>query len=76
MAVHAAEGEVGRGEMYGQRVALVATLSSEDEARAALTSAGFRMDELVTREPYPLEYQGRRIYPTAISAEKKRGLSS
>jgi SAM-dependent methyltransferase len=41
MAVHAGEGEVGRDEAYGQRVALVATLFSEDEVRAALTAAGF-----------------------------------
>ena len=68
MAVHAGEGEVSRNEAYGRRVALVATLFSEDEVRAALTIAGFRIDELVTREPYPFEYPSRRIYATATKA--------
>src|SRR5262245_57433170 len=65
MAVHAGEGEVGRDEAYGKRVALVATLFSEDEVHAALTAAEFRVDELVTREPYPFEYPSRRIYAIA-----------
>jgi len=68
MAVHAGEGEVGRDEAYGKRVALVATLFSEDEVRAALTGAGFRVDELLTREPYAFEYPSRRIYATATRA--------
>jgi SAM-dependent methyltransferase len=53
MAVHAGEGELGRDEAYGKRVALVATLFSEDEVRAALTASGFRVDELVTRGRIP-----------------------
>jgi SAM-dependent methyltransferase len=65
MAVNAGEGEVGRDEAYGKRVALVATLFSEDEVRAALTATGFCVDELITREPYPFEYPSRRIYATA-----------
>jgi len=69
MAVHAGEGEVGRDEAYGKRVALMATLFSEDEVRAALTSAGFRVDELVGREPYPFEYPSRRIYATAARVD-------
>jgi hypothetical protein len=68
MAVHAGKGEVDRDEAYGKHVALVATLFSEDEVRAALTAAGFRVDELVTREPYPFEYPSRRIYATAARA--------
>jgi SAM-dependent methyltransferase len=68
MAVHAGEGQVGREEAYGKRVALVATLFSEDEVRAALTAARFRVDELATREPYPFEYPSRRIYATATHA--------
>ena len=68
MAVHAGEGEVGRDEAYGKRVALVATLFSEDEVCAALTTAGFRVEAVVTREPYPFEYPSRRIYATAARA--------
>jgi hypothetical protein len=63
--VHAGECEVGRDEAYGRRAALVATLFSEDEVRAALTAAGFRVDDLITRDPYPFEYPSRRIYATA-----------
>src|SRR5262245_7473512 len=55
IAVHAGESEVGRDEAYGKRVALVATLFSDDEVHAALATAGFHVDELVTREPYPSE---------------------
>lgn len=65
MAVHAGEGEVGRDEMYGKRVALVATLFSDDEVRAALTAAGFRIDEVAARDPYAFEYPSQRIYATA-----------
>jgi SAM-dependent methyltransferase len=65
MTVHAGEGEVGRDELYGKRVALVATLFSEDEVRAALTAASFRIDAVVTRDPYAFEYPSRRIYATA-----------
>jgi SAM-dependent methyltransferase len=68
MAVHAGEGVVGRNEAYGKRVALVATLFSEDEVCAALTAVGFRFDDLVTREPYPFEYPSRRIYAAAARA--------
>jgi SAM-dependent methyltransferase len=68
LALHVGEGEVGRDEAYGKRVALVATLFSEEEVRSALTTAGFRVDELVTREPYPFEYPSRRIYATAARA--------
>jgi len=68
IAILAGEGEVGRDEAYGKRVALVATLFSKDEVCAALTTAGFRVDELVTREPYPFEYPSRRIYATAARA--------
>ncbi len=65
IAVHAGTGEVTREELYGKRVAFVATLFSEDEVRAALTAAGFRIDEVVTRDPYPFEYPSRRVYATA-----------
>jgi SAM-dependent methyltransferase len=65
MAVHAGEGEVGRDELYGKRVALVATLFSEDEVRAALTATRFRIDAVVTRDPYAFEYPSRRIYAAA-----------
>ena len=68
MAVHAGEGEVGRDEAYGKRVALVATLFSENEVCAALTAAGFRVEALVTREPYPFEYPSCRIYATSARA--------
>jgi SAM-dependent methyltransferase len=69
MTVHAGNGEVGRDEACDKRIALVATLFSEDEVRAALTSTGFRIDELITREPYPFEYESRRIYATATRQE-------
>jgi SAM-dependent methyltransferase len=65
MAVHAGDGEVARDELYGKRVALVATLFSEDEVRAALTAAGFCIDAVVTRDPYAFEYPSRRIYAAA-----------
>ena len=65
MAVHAGAGEVTREEAYGKRTALVATLFSEEEVRAALASAGLRVDELTQRPPYSFEYQSTRIYALA-----------
>jgi SAM-dependent methyltransferase len=68
MAVHEGTGEVGRDEAYGKRVALVATLFSEAEVRTALETAGFRIDDMVTRPPYDFEYPSRRIYTLAARA--------
>jgi SAM-dependent methyltransferase len=65
VTVHAGVGEVGRDEAFGKRVALVATLFSESEVRAAVESAGFRIDEMATRPPYDFEYQSQRIYTAA-----------
>ena len=65
MAVHAGAGEVTREEAYGKRTALVATLFSEEEVRAALAAAGLRVDELTQRPPYSFEYQSTRIYALA-----------
>jgi len=68
MTVHEGSGEVGRDELFGKRVAFVATLFSEREVRDALEGAGFCIDEMVTRPPYDFEYQSRRIYTTATRA--------
>jgi SAM-dependent methyltransferase len=68
MTVHEGAGEVGRVELFGKRVAFVATLFSEAEVRAAAEGAGFHIDEMVTCPPYDFEYQSRRIYATATRA--------
>ena len=68
MTVHEGTGEVGRDEAFGKPVALVATLFSEAEVRAAVEGAGFRIDEMATRPPYEFEYQSRRIYTVATRA--------
>src|SRR5262249_61526151 len=68
MAVHEGSGEIGRDELFGKRVAFVATLFSEREVRDALEGAGFRIDEMVIRPPYDFEYQSRRIYTAATRA--------
>ena len=65
MTVHEGTGEVGRDEAFGKRIALVATLFSEAEVRAAVEGAGLRIDEMVTRPPYPQEYPSHRIYTLA-----------
>jgi SAM-dependent methyltransferase len=65
MAVHAGAGEVTREDAYGKRIALVATLFSEQEVRDALASAGLRVDELTQRPPYDFEYPSTRIYALA-----------
>ena len=65
MAVHAGTGEVGRDEAFGKRVALVATLFSETEVRAAAEGAGLHIEEMVTRPPYDQEYPSHRIYAVA-----------
>src|SRR5207237_10019610 len=70
MTVHAGAGEVGRDEAFGKPVALVATLFSEEEVRAAVAGAGFRIDEMATRPPYDFEYQSERIYTMATRAAR------
>ena len=65
LALHAGSGEVGREEAWGKRVALVATLFSESEVRAALETAAFRIDALHERPPYEHEYQSHRLYAFA-----------
>jgi len=65
MSVHAGTGEVTRDELYGKRVAFVATLFSEAEVRDALDRAGLRLEELSQRTPYDFEYQSTRIYALA-----------
>jgi SAM-dependent methyltransferase len=65
LCVHAGSDEVSRDELYGKRVAFVATLFSEDEIRSALTGAGLRIDELTQRPPYDFEYPSTRIYALA-----------
>jgi SAM-dependent methyltransferase len=68
VSMHEGAGEVTREELFGKRVAFVATLFSEAEVRAALAGAGFRIDEMVTRPPYAFEYQSQRMYTLATRA--------
>jgi SAM-dependent methyltransferase len=58
-------------EWWGRQVSIDFILSRPEEMMASMKSAGFRVEEVVEREPYPdVEHQSRRAY---IFAEKPRG---
>ncbi len=62
IAFHGGEGEVHAEEWFGQGVSIDATLFQPAEMAAYMEQAGFRVEEVVTREPYAFEYPSRRVY--------------
>jgi SAM-dependent methyltransferase len=65
LSFHGGEGELRRDEWYGEPVAVFVTLFTCDEMADYLTAAGFAVEQTDEREPYPFEYQTRRIYVLA-----------
>lgn len=62
IAFHGGEGEVHAEDWFGQGVSIDATLFQPAEMAAYMEQAGFRVEEVVTREPYAFEYPSRRVY--------------
>lgn len=63
VAAHLGTGEVTVEEFLGHGVEpFGGTFFAEHEVRSALKTAGFRADEIRTRDPLPHEYPSRRLY--------------
>ena len=63
---HAGEGEIHRNEWFGQPVAVHVTLFTSAEMTKAMDTAGFRIGEVLERDPYEFEYPSRRASITAF----------
>ncbi len=62
LAFHGGVGEVHADDWFGKGVSIDATLFEPGEMAGYMEQAGFRVEEVVTREPYEFEYQSRRVY--------------
>jgi ubiquinone/menaquinone biosynthesis C-methylase UbiE len=62
LAFHGGIGEVHTENWFGQGVSIDATLFTAEEMTAYLHEAGFQVEQVEEREPYPFEYQSRRVY--------------
>jgi ubiquinone/menaquinone biosynthesis C-methylase UbiE len=63
LSFHIGEDVVHVDELWGQRTSLDFLFFEPPEIRRALEVAGFAIDEIVERDPYPdVEYQSRRAY--------------
>jgi SAM-dependent methyltransferase len=68
LAFHIGDDVVHLDEWWGQRVSVDFLFFRPEEMRAFLEEAGFRVEEIVEREPYPgAEHPSRRAY---VFAEK------
>ena len=62
-AVHIGQQVVHRAEWWGQAVAVDFIFYEPDELERLARAAGFVVDEVIVREPYPdVEYPSRRAY--------------
>jgi ubiquinone/menaquinone biosynthesis C-methylase UbiE len=62
LAFHGGVGEVHTENWFGQGVSIDATLFTAEEMTGYLHEAGFQVEQVSERDPYPVEYQSRRIY--------------
>jgi SAM-dependent methyltransferase len=70
LALHIGDDVLHLDEWWGQQVSLDFIFSRPEEMTGLLRSAGFQVEEVVEREPYPdVEHQSRRAY---IFAENPR----
>jgi len=69
VAFHVGEGEIHREEWYGQTVAIHVTMFTSAEVTKTMENAGFRISEVIERDPYEFEYPSRRAFITAFRAK-------
>ena len=62
ISVHGGEGELHADEFLGQTVSIDASLFQPAEMKTLLEGAGFRVEEVLSREPYDFEFQSQRVY--------------
>lgn len=65
LSFHGGEGSLRREEWYGKKISIEVTMFEPEEMARYLAAAGFVVDEMNVREPYPFEYQTRRVYALA-----------
>lgn len=62
VAVHGGAGEVHADDWFGRGVSVDATLFEPGELAMQMTEAGFRLEDVTARDPYPFEYPTQRVY--------------
>ncbi|MGA8734699.1 MAG: class I SAM-dependent methyltransferase [Terriglobales bacterium] len=63
LGFHAGEEVLHEDELWGQKISMDFLLLQPSEIRLDLETAGFAVEEIVEREPYPdVEYPSRRAY--------------
>jgi SAM-dependent methyltransferase len=63
VAFHVGSETVHREELFGKRVSLDFLFFETAEVKQSLTAAGFALEEVIERDPYPeVEYPSRRAY--------------
>lgn len=72
LATHAGNESFAVPELFGHPVTLHAHFIEVEDLRRELETAGFTVEELLERDPYPpeVEYQSRRVYLTASLPKK------
>jgi SAM-dependent methyltransferase len=69
LAFHAGNEMLHEDELWGQKISMDFLLLPPSEIKLDLEAAGFTIEEVVEREPYPeVEYQSRRAYIFARKA--------
>jgi hypothetical protein len=67
LAFHLGEGAIHRDELWGRQVNLDFLLFRSEEMAGYLQAAGFEIEEILERDPYPdVEHPSRRAYIFAI----------
>jgi SAM-dependent methyltransferase len=77
LAFHVGRETVHRDELWGHEVSIDFHFFLAEEIAACLRSAGWEVEEIVEREPYPeVEYPSRRAYLFARRADADRGYTA
>lgn len=72
LAFHGGEGETRADQWFGKPVSLEATFFTGDEMRGYLARAGFASPQIQTRDTYPFESAGQRVYGLAQRPAPRR----
>jgi hypothetical protein len=63
LAFHTGDEVLHEDELWGQKISMDFLLFPPFEIKLDLESAGFMIEDVIEREPYPeVEYQSRRAY--------------
>jgi SAM-dependent methyltransferase len=69
LAFHMGDGVLHEDELWGQKISMDFLFFQPAEIRLGLEAAGFTIEEVIEREPYPeVEYRSRRAYIVATKA--------